>query len=292
MSRVLKQRIITAILLAIALIAATTLLPPFWFSIILTPVVLLAAWEWGGFIGLDSRRSRVVYCSTIGLMLAGLFPLLGITPVTIQLDTLRVAMILLLGLVFWCLSLFVLRGYPGNKNLWNDSSRIATMGIFTLIPAWVGLVQLKFMQTEGYFLLALVVLVAAVDIGAFFVGTNFGRHKLAPALSPKKSWEGVWGGLIACALVGSGLIWLLNAHIKTLLLLQIVALLLMTALVTVLSVVGDLLESMLKRNQSIKDSGRLLPGHGGILDRIDGLMAATPIYVLLLMLLLSQGLTE
>jgi len=289
---VLKQRIITAILLALALIAATTLLQPFYFALVLMPVVLLAAWEWGGLIGLVGWRSRLTYCATIAMMLAGLFPLLGISRDAVTLDTLRVSMILILGLVFWCLSLFVLRGYPGNKSLWNDASRIASMGIFSLIPTWVGLVQLKYMQTEGYFLLALVVLVAAVDIGAFFAGTNFGRHKLAPALSPKKSWEGVWGGLIACAIVGSGLIWLLHSQLKALLMLQILALLLMTTLVTVLSVVGDLLESMLKRNQSIKDSGKMLPGHGGILDRIDGLMAATPIYVLLLMLLLAQGWTQ
>lgn len=287
MKRVLKQRIITAIILGIALIAATTLLSPFLFAVALIPVFLLASWEWSGFIGLDSKRSRISYCVTLGLMLVGLFFLLGITPMATTLATLRVVMLLLLGLLFWCLSLFVLRGYPANKEQWSDSSRIASMGIFSLIPTWVGLVQLKYLQQEGYFLLALIVLVAAVDIGAFIAGTNFGRHKLAPALSPKKSWEGVWGGLVTCVLVGSGLIWLLHFYLQTLLLLQILALLLLTALVTILSVVGDLLESMLKRNRSLKDSGKLLPGHGGILDRIDGLMAATPIYVLLIMLLLS-----
>lgn len=289
MSRVLKQRIITAVILIAALIAATTLLTPFYFALVLTPIVLIAAWEWGGFIGLDSKEARASYCVTIALMLLGLFFLLGIGPDVTSLDATRVVTILLLGLTFWCLSLFVLWGYPGNRDLWNDPSRIATMGIFSLIPTWIGLVQLKYLQTEGYFLLALIVLVAAVDISAFFVGSSFGRRKLAPELSPKKSWEGVWGGLAACVLLGSGLIWLLHSQMHALSTIQFAMLFILTALITVLSVVGDLLESMLKRNQAIKDSGAILPGHGGILDRIDGLMAATPVYVLLIMLMLHYG---
>lgn len=285
----LKQRIVTAIILVIALIAITTIFSPFYYALLLTPVVLVAAWEWGGFIGLDSREARTSYCVTIALMLAGLFFLLGIRPTATELDATRVVTLLLLGLMFWSFSLVVLWGYPGNRNLWNDPSRIATMGIFSLIPTWIGLVQLKYLQTEGYYLLALIALVAAVDIGAFFVGSNFGRRKLAPDLSPKKSWEGVWGGLVACVLLGSGLIWMLHSHMLNLSATQFFILFLLTGLVTVLSVVGDLLESMLKRNQSIKDSGAILPGHGGILDRIDGLMAATPVYVLLIMLMLRSG---
>ncbi len=285
----LKQRIITAIILIVALVTATIFLSPFYFSLILTPVVLIAAWEWGGFIGLDSKEARTSYCVTIGLMLAGLFFLLDISPDSKVLDATRVITLLILGMIFWCLSLFVLWGYPGNRSLWNDPSRIATMGIFSLIPTWIGLVQLKYLQTEGYFLLALVVLVAAVDIGAYFVGSNFGRRKLAPDLSPKKSWEGVWGGLGACVLLGSLLIWMLDSHLQNLSASQILILFLLTGAITVLSVVGDLLESMLKRNQSIKDSGAILPGHGGILDRVDGLMAATPVFVLLIMWMLSTG---
>lgn len=284
----LKQRVLTAIVLILALIAATTWLSPFVFAIVLFPIVLIAAWEWGGFIGLDSNEARISYCITIGLMLVGLFFLLGIAPSALMLDATRVTTILILGLSFWCMSLFWLWGYPGNRNLWNDPSRIATMGIFSLIPTWIGLVQLKYLQTEGYYLLGLVVLVAAVDIGAYFVGSSFGRRKLAPDLSPKKSWEGVWGGLVACVLLGGGLIWLTDSHMQNLTLVQVVVLFLLTGLITVLSVVGDLLESMLKRNQSIKDSGAILPGHGGILDRIDGLMAATPVYVLLVMLMLHS----
>lgn len=282
----LKQRIITAIILIIVFIVAATALPPFYFALSLTPVVLIAAWEWGGFIGLDSKEARASYCVTIALMLVGLFFLLGISPSATVLDTTRVVTLLLLGMIFWGFSLFVLWGYPGNRNVWNDPSRIATMGIFSLLPTWIGLVQLKYLQNDGYYLLALIVLVAAVDIGAYFAGTSYGRRKLAPNLSPKKSWEGVWGGLAACVLLGSGLIWLLHSHMRALSTTQFIMLFILTALITALSVVGDLLESMLKRNQSIKDSGGILPGHGGILDRVDGLMAATPVYVLLIMLML------
>lgn len=285
----LRQRVITAIVMAVVLIAATTWLAPFYFALVLTPIVVMAAWEWGGFIGLDSGEARTSYCVTIALMLVGLFFLLGISPAAVSLDQTRVATLLLLGMTFWIFSLFMLWGYPGNRNVWNDPSRIATMGIFSLLPTWIGLVQLKYLQTDGYYLFALIILVAAVDIGAFFVGSSFGRRKLAPDLSPKKSWEGVWGGMAACVLIGSGLIWLMHSQLQTLSTTQFIVLFILTGLITVLSVVGDLLESMLKRNQSIKDSGALLPGHGGILDRIDGLMAATPVYVLLVMLMLHSG---
>jgi phosphatidate cytidylyltransferase len=128
--------------------------------------------------------------------------------------------------------------------------------------------------------LALVIMVAAADIGAYFAGKKFGRRKLAPALSPNKSWEGVWGSLVACLLLALLLIALMNNYVLELSPQKILLLMVLSLCVTLFDVIGDLLESMLKRNQNIKDSGSILPGHGGILDRIDGLLAVTPLFVI------------
>lgn len=286
-NRVLKQRIITAVLLLLALIAVTTQLSSFYFAVLIALLVLLASWEWAGFIGLSRRGAKLSYVSTIAAMLFGLFFLLGISPSVENIDNLRVAVILGLGLLFWLLSLFMLVAYPENRQRWNDESKIACMGMFSLIPAWAGLVSLKYFLPSGYLVLALVVLVAAVDVGAYFSGVNFGSRKLAPKLSPKKSWEGVWGGMLVCLLVSGVFSWLLHSYWFNLSVLQFVSLLALSLVITFLAVVGDLLESMLKRNRGIKDSGAILPGHGGLLDRVDGLMAATPAFSLAMMLVLS-----
>ncbi|MBT3985943.1 MAG: phosphatidate cytidylyltransferase [Gammaproteobacteria bacterium] len=284
----LLQRIITALVLLFAFVAITIFLSAFQFSVLLALLGLIAAWEWAGFIGLTGVSGKLPYLATLAAMELGIFFLLGINPEALSLDELRVSMLLILGLIFWVLSLFMLVGFPDNKSLWNDESKIAVMGIFALLPTWVGLLTLKYLDPTGHYLLALVILVAAVDVGAYFVGVNFGSKKLAPNLSPKKSWEGVWGGLAVCMLVGVGFIWGLHTYVEPLTIFQIGLLLLLMILLCFFSVIGDLVESMLKRNQGIKDSGAILPGHGGMLDRIDGLMAATPAFVLTLMLVLNM----
>tara|TARA_B100002003_G_scaffold250739_1_gene291339 strand:- start:1030 stop:1899 length:870 start_codon:yes stop_codon:yes gene_type:complete len=285
---VLKQRIITAVILLLGLILATTLLPSFNFAILLALVVLLGSWEWGGFIGLTDNKSRLGYSATLAIMLVGLFFLLKVTPEAESIDSLRASLILGLGLLFWLVVSLILKDYPHNAEQWNDKSKIATMGLLTLLPTWVGIVQLKYLLEQGYLVFALVVMVAAVDIGAYFTGIRFGHNKLAPQLSPNKSWEGVWGGLSLCLLLGLLLIWALHTYLLKLGPLQIGLLILLSLAVTFFDVIGDLTESMLKRNRHIKDSGALLPGHGGILDRVDGLIAVVPSFVLTLLLVLPD----
>lgn len=280
----LLQRIITALLLLIAFVAVTVLLSAFQFSILLALIVVVAAWEWAGFVGLKSASDKLPYIATLASMELGIIFLLGINSAADYIDEFRASMVLILGALFWILSLFMLTGFPDNKDKWNEESKIALMGIFALLPTWVGLLILKYMDSTGHYLLALVILVAAVDVGAYFVGVNFGKKKLAPNLSPNKSWEGVWGGLALCMVVGAAFIWGLHRFVEPLSVVQVALLMSLMVLVCFFSVVGDLVESMFKRNQGIKDSGAILPGHGGILDRIDGLMAATPVFVLTLML--------
>ena len=288
MTKVLKQRVITAVILLVALIAATTQLTSFYFSLFTAGVVLVAAWEWAGLISSDKNIAKFPYLASIAAMLVGSFFLLGISPDAQNIDAFRASFILFLGLLFWLISLFFLAGYPENSSLWNDESKIALMGVLVLMPTFAGVVVLKYILPSGYLVLALVILVAAVDVGAYFVGVNFGSRKLAAKLSPKKSWEGVWGGAFVCLLVAALFIWILHLNLQPLSLMQIAALLALSVGITFFSVVGDLIESMLKRNCGVKDSGTMLPGHGGVLDRVDGLVAATPLFVLTVMLVLDS----
>ena len=288
MTNVLKQRVITAVLLLVALTAATTLLSSFYFSLFVAGVILVAAWEWAGLVSPDREIAKLPYLVSIAVILVGSFFLLGISPNVQSIDGFRASLVLMLGLLFWLISLFLLSGYPENSKLWNDESKIALMGVLVLIPAFVGIVVLKYLLPSGYLVLALVILVAAVDVGAYFVGVNFGSRKLAAKLSPKKSWEGVWGGTVVCLLVAALFTWLMHNNLQALSLMQITALLTLSVGVTFFSVVGDLIESMLKRNCGIKDTGTMLPGHGGVLDRVDGLVAATPLFVLTMMLVFDS----
>ena len=276
----LKQRIATAIVLLVGLIAASTLMPPFAFSLLAAGVVLLAAWEWGGFIGLENLTTKVAYIVSILLLLGGCFFLLELGPGTETLRQDRALTLSFLGLFYWIFASLFVFDYPSKNKHWNKESRIATMGIFSLIPTWVGITQLKYLEPNGMLVLVLIILVAAVDVGAFFTGMNFGKTKLAPELSPNKTWEGVWGGFALCLLVSLGFGILLDQALFPVGVFETAGLILISALVTFFSVIGDLVESMLKRNRKIKDSGTILPGHGGVLDRVDGLIAATPVFVL------------
>ena len=143
-----------------------------------------------------------------------------------------------------------------------------------LVPAWVSLVILRQSEHGIWLVFFIIVIVASADIGAYFAGRKFGSKKLAPSVSPGKSWEGVWGGIIVALVSGSLMVVCHDAYVMSP---WILVLILPTAMI---SVVGDLLESMLKRFRGIKDSGTLLPGHGGVLDRIDGLVASIPVFSL------------
>jgi phosphatidate cytidylyltransferase len=289
MSDGLKQRIITAVILLLCLFTATTLFPPFWFALFIAAVVLVASWEWGALIGLTDSKSRQAYLATMILMLIGALLLLGLEPGTDRIDLFRALMVLSLGLVWWSIAWLMLFGYPGNAEQWNDKSKIGLMGLLALIPTWVGIVVLKYLLPSGFLVLGLVIMVAAVDVGAYFAGRAFGSRPLAPSLSPKKTWEGVWGGLATCCVVGALFVWGMHSYLFELNIWQIIVLLFSSLVITVFAVVGDLVESMLKRNSNLKDSGHILPGHGGILDRVDAILAVTPASVIILLLILKGG---
>ena len=284
----LMQRVLTAVILLLGLLLLAFLATPFVFALVIALITLLTGMEWTRLIGLQDLQSRAGYLFSLSVLLIGAFVLVGVSPEAESLDSLRVITVMTLGCVFWLLAAVLMTGYPANSKLWNEQSQIALMGVFILIPTWCGIVQLKYLDATGMLFLALVATVSVADIGAYFAGRAWGRTKLAPTLSPGKSWAGFWGGMAASVILVIGILLIFNDRLVFLSLTQSVLLVIGAVLVSVSSVIGDLFESMLKRNRQLKDSGNILPGHGGILDRIDSLTAATPVAVLWLFLVLGM----
>ncbi len=255
------QRIVTAVVLLAVLLTVFFVLPRPAAVGVLGSFIIVAAWEWSGFLALDTFFRRAVYVVLIVALMAlsiWIFP-----------QRMSVLPLLLVGLLWWfCAFVLVLR-YP--IAIGRDIGAIC--GVLVIIPAWAALVVLLESGDDGpkYVLLVLSIVWAA-DIGAYFFGRRLGRTKLAPSLSPGKTWEGVIGGLFAAAgaaVVGA---WWLE--------LSAVFLVPMALSVAAISVVGDLTVSMFKRNAGLKDSGSLFPGHGGVLDRVDSVTAAVPLFAL------------
>lgn len=277
----LKQRIITALILAPLALIAILFLPIWWFEIAIAGVIGLGGYEWANMSGVVGRPKKALFASFI-------FALCILLSVFVEADMIWYQGqlhdlyhgILGISAVWWMFSLFMIIAYPRYSGFWKNNNAIRMgFGILTLIPTWVAVISLRTSLHDvdplyGSSLIFYVLgIVWAADIGAFFVGVKFGRHKLRPNVSPGKTLEGLLGGVAAsfaiiafAALhynVAPSRIWL---H------------LLIGGITVAVSALGDLNESMLKRCAGIKDSGKLLPGHGGILDRIDSLTAAFPIF--------------
>lgn len=277
----LKQRIITAVILApLALIAILFLSIP-WFELAIAGVVGIGAYEWANMSGICERPKKVVFMLAAIAICLGLSAYVDVDMIWYQgkLHPLYHA-ILGIAAIWWMVSLAMVIAYPKYSAFWRNSRSIRSLfGLLTLIPTWVAIVALRTSLHDidhlyGASLIFYVLgIVWAADIGAFFVGVKFGRHKLRPNVSPGKSLEGLVGGIAAsfaiiafAALhyqVEPSRIWL---H------------LLIGGITVGVSALGDLNESMLKRCAGIKDSGKILPGHGGVLDRIDSLTAAFPVF--------------
>nr|WP_067292930.1 phosphatidate cytidylyltransferase [Marinobacterium profundum] len=261
----LKQRLLTALVLAPLTLAGVFLLPLPGFELFVAAAMLLGAWEWSQLAGFERLVSRLAFSSGLGV-------LIGLCIVIKPLVSVPVLM--LLSVLFWLVALYWVVSYPG-VNIWRARGSRLAIGYLVLISSWFALVELKRLDQGGVLILLLLLLVWASDIGAYISGKAWGRNKLAPNVSPGKTREGLWGGLLCCILVGA--VYGLTRELPLLQLVYLVVLSLCTGLASVL---GDLFESMLKRHQGIKDSGCMLPGHGGVLDRIDSLTAAAPVFVL------------
>ena len=260
----LRTRILTAIVLACILLAGLFLLPPPWAVPAFGAVFALAAWEWAGFGALRGRAGRAVYAAAIALLMFLAWRWSA--------DRAHLLLLLCAACAWWVLALLWMCVTPARHH----PVVALCCGLPVLVPAFIALARLD-TSTQGMargpeLVLWLVLLVIAADIGAYTAGRTLGRRKLAPRVSPGKTWEGALGGLAMVALVA----WAGAARFGF----APPAVVVFGAAVGIFSIIGDLTESMFKRAAGLKDSGTLLPGHGGLLDRIDSVTAAAPLYAL------------
>ncbi|WP_298137916.1 phosphatidate cytidylyltransferase [Acidiferrobacter sp.] len=258
----LKERLLTALLAGVALLVGLWFLNTIGVAVLLGVVTLLAAFEWAALVGLGSRTRLVFVVLILFLGLASL--------------RLSLSAVILAAIVWWVWAageVFVFRDQV--SPLWRYAPVKYLSGALVLVPAWRGCVALKSQDpSRPALLIWLLIMVWTADSVAYFAGRALGRHRLAPRVSPGKSVEGALAGIMGAAAAGGiGALWVGVSG------LTVGTGLVLGVAIAMASIVGDLLESKAKRLAAVKDSGRLLPGHGGILDRIDALTAAIPLFV-------------
>lgn len=251
----LKLRIITSVVALVIVGVVLFAIPPEYAELVIGLLIVAGAWEWSGFLELSSDLWRGFYTGLVTAALWGVWA-----------SPENTASILLLGLGFWFLAFLFALGYP--RPIPKAIRWIS--GLLVLVPLYAALLMLFRLGVD--YLLFTMFIVWAADAGAYFAGKQFGRVKLASAISPGKTWEGVIGGLL--------LVGVLAFVVGTWRDLNVAVFLPFCLGVAALSVVGDLTVSMFKRTAGVKDSGSLFPGHGGVLDRVDSVAAAAPLFAL------------
>lgn len=280
----LKQRVITALIL-LAVVLPCMFVSTHWpFVLLVSIAVTLAAWEWARLQGMEA-----ISCKSV----AGLFALFLVLALSQQwhIQVYSVELWVVISVVWFLLAVWILhKGVPSWGRLPQDIRLM--IGLWILATTWLAV--LVAYQQGVNFLLSILALVWAADIGAYFAGRSVGQkifsRKLAPAISPGKSWEGVFGGMLAVVAMAFFWVWFdrqagadWSPSLYSLLLQKgPVFMVLGCVLLAGLSVMGDLQESLVKRSAGMKDSSQLLPGHGGVLDRIDGLLPAVPAAIMLM----------
>lgn len=260
----LLPRIFSAIVMAVLFICAVFVLEQTSFMLAMGAVVLVAGWEWARLSGVQSALARIAFAIVIGLLCFATHTLGW------QKEILYVAPVVWLTALYWVVC------YPRQK-LWRFNISRLILGVLVLTTTWSSMVVLKESNNFVVWVLLLMGLIWGADSGAYFSGKAFGKKKLAPKVSPGKSWEGVVGGVVFTQIGVALFSYLVGFSFGAW------GILVVIGLITVfVSVLGDLMESLLKRHESMKDSSHLIPGHGGVMDRVDSLTAAAPIFVLLL----------
>lgn len=263
----LRVRLASGVALAGVMLAAVAWLPLAWLAAFLHMLALVAAWEWAKLAGVQSRWGWVLYAASLSAVAVGLWLAPWAWRPTLALAAACWAAALVLVSAF-------AGGCPASAALLRSRPVALAAGVVAIGAAWLALLAIRADRGPGV-LLWLLAATSLADIGAYFAGRRFGRRKLAARVSPNKTWEGLLGGVAASLAWGAaaafwfgGWQWLLAA-----------------LAVAAAAVVGDLFESALKRVRGVKESGGILPGHGGLLDRADSVLAAAPVFALLLPLL-------
>ncbi len=269
----LQKRIFTALILIPLCVVLILALPLKHFAIVTGGIVFWAAMEWSNLLGLKSLLPKILYALIVTLLL----------PLTLYLYQHGESTFILFLRVFywtvffwWLFAALLVISYPKFSNYWGKGVLIrGLMGIMVLVPCWLSLVLLHYVTP--YLVLSLFVLIWGADTGAYFAGKKWGKNKLLPQVSPGKTWQGLLGAVLTPIIIV--VIFVIALRIP----MMVFPYISFIVMIVLFSVLGDLFESMLKRQAGIKDSGKLLPGHGGILDRIDSLTAAAPIVTLYLL---------
>lgn len=260
----LKQRLIAALILIPLVVWGVLALSTPVFAAALAVILILGAWEWSRLIPLPAQPLQIGFAVVAAALVYAVW--------ASGMAQRSVWFILLAGVVWWLLAMAWLMVVG-----WSRERRLikAVAALFVLVPAWLALVTIHgWSESGGYWVLYLMVMIWIADSAAYFSGKALGRHKLAPSISPGKTWEGVAGGMLACAVFSYGV-----SFVPPWTGLQQLGFLILSLVTVAISIVGDLFVSALKRQVGIKDSSQLIPGHGGVLDRIDSLLAAAPVFV-------------
>ena len=274
----LVKRIYTALIMLAVFLLAVTQLPPFAMSVLVAVVFAAGAWEWAGLAGWDTRWVRMAF-SLVFVGLCGGFVLTYHQDLISSSTAIRP--VLGVACFAWLANALLVDSYPKLSFLWRASVTRALIGLFILGAGWLSLSYMVGLPNGWVLTTLFIIIVAASDVGAYFVGSTLGRNPLAPDVSPKKTIEGFWGGLLVVLGLAAVVWWLLPpeyAHIHP------VEIFLIGIFCCGASVLGDLTISMFKRESGCKDSGTLLPGHGGLLDRLDSICGAAPFFALSLIL--------
>lgn len=282
----LKERVLSAIVMVILAVIALFWLSPLAFTIGLSAIIVLGMWEWAQFAGFKRPIARAIVAFVVTCLL--IFPIIAGTSYiqATRFLTDETTPLLFVGGIWWLIAFALVISYPKSAEIWAKSVVAKFIfGFCTLIPFLIGTLALRFYQYNldehqgTYLLLYVFLLVWGADSGAYFAGRAFGKHKLAPKVSPGKSWEGAIGGVITSAII---VLIFLNVTSENVFgrELNTPAFTVLSVVTVAVSILGDLSESMFKRQAGIKDSSNLIPGHGGILDRIDSLTAAVPVFAI------------
>ncbi|MFK5894446.1 MAG: phosphatidate cytidylyltransferase [Pseudomonadota bacterium] len=282
----LLSRILTALILLPLAIAGILYLPTNYFAVVVAVIFILAAYEWTK-ISLIGPTYDLLFMSLIVFFMWFLW-VSGLN------EAERFLSIIFISVIFWTSSIFFIVLFPRYRSLWSSILLLKFLvGFMVLIPSWYALILLKNMQETQFFntqingselVLIMMIMIWTADTGAYFSGKKWGKSKLIPNVSPGKTKQGAYGAIISTCIAAV----IFSFTFLTQNILSSFYIVLFTVLIVIISIVGDLFESMYKRNSGIKDSGKILPGHGGVLDRIDSLTSVAPIFYVLLYVLSSR----